>query len=131
MGDVAKERTIIDNPNVPGAGFVVAAGDPLPADYAGPYIENSPNTADAAENEPDAADQAQNPTPATRVVSGFGSVGAAAAAAENADDSESSYSSMKVDELRAEMDSRDLEYASGARKADLISALEDDDKPEE
>ena len=38
-----------------------------------------------------------------------------------------SYEEFKVDELKAELDSRNIEYPSNAKKADLIELLEADD----
>lgn len=40
---------------------------------------------------------------------------------------ETEYESMTVAELKAELDERGVEYASGALKADLIAALEEND----
>lgn len=43
------------------------------------------------------------------------------------DDAEKDYSSWKVADLKAELDSREVEYEAGAKKADLVAALEAND----
>jgi hypothetical protein len=73
---VAPRRQILENPDAPGTGIIVAAGDEVPTHALG-YIENTPNKVDAARNYDvaDAADQALNPRPAERVVQHFGTTG--------------------------------------------------------
>lgn len=70
---VAPHRMVLENPDAPGTGIIVAAGDPIPA-YAAGYVENTPNKVDAARNADvaDAADQAKNARPAERVISRSG-----------------------------------------------------------
>lgn len=70
---VASHRMVLENPDAPGTGIIVAAGDPIPA-YAAGYVENTPNKVDAARNHDvaDAADQAKNARPAERVISRSG-----------------------------------------------------------
>lgn len=68
---VASERIVVANPAMsdPGAGIIVAAGDPIPAGVG--IISNTPNKVDAAANyeDADAADKAgAGATPATIVV---------------------------------------------------------------
>jgi hypothetical protein len=83
---VAERRMVLENPDAPGTGIVVAAGDPIPA-FARAYIENTPNKVDAAANHEvaDAADQAATPVIRDGVKPGTGSPEAAKLAAEAAE----------------------------------------------
>lgn len=48
-------------------------------------------------------------------------------AAGNGEETESEYTDMTVGELKAELDTRELEYKASAKKDELIALLEEDD----
>lgn len=52
-------------------------------------------------------------------------------AGSDGESQDTSYNSWKVDELKEELDRRGVDYATNAKKADLIAALEGDDGEEE
>ena len=59
----------------------------------------------------------------------YDSIRQAANEADFTDETEDDgYEDMKVDELKAELDEREIEYDGDARKADLVALLREDDE---